>query len=364
LSTVADQLDPQSEQIADQFREARSALSQAERIFDEDTTSEHREQWTNVYRLEAATKHAQSVLALADPQITLEAAANELTASAVQARDAIRAAVDSGGGDLIGSANRLLSATSQIESGPISQNIVRLDALREEIESTRGQINTQIGEAAAEVAGQKDQAFAAINEAVEAVDTRREAAEQQAGELGLVTSSIAAENLADAYAIEAKRTEKQAKRYTWSSLAIGVLSVAVTAIGLLTVHEPSSFQTVIAHAAFGIPVALLAAYVNSLASTHRHEAWRLRHIELQIRTANPFLGLLDSRRREETLAALALRFFPGQEGVSFDGKGDAMPAPELIELLRTMLQQQGASSSIAPSTPARTAQAPDPPAAS
>lgn len=354
---MADQLDPQSEKIANQFREAGSALSEAERIFDEETTTQHREQWPNVHRLEAATKYAQGVLVLADPHITQEAAANELTASAAQARDAIRAAVDSGGGDLNGSANRLLSATSQIEPGSIPQDVPGLGQLREEIESTRGQVKAQIGEAAAQVAGQKDQAFAAIKEAVEAVGSRREAADQQASELGLVTSAIAAENLADAYAIEAKRTEKQAKRYTWSSLAVGVLSVAVTVIGLLTVKEASGFETVIGHAAFGIPVALLAAYINSLASTHRHEAWRLRHIELQIRTANPFLGLLDSGRREETLAALALRFFPGQEGVSFDGKGNGMPAPELAELLRTMLQQQGPGSQI-PS--ARTAQPPDP----
>lgn len=98
--------------------------------------------------------------------------------------------------------------------------------------------------------------------------------------------------MADAYAIEAKKTEEQAKRYTWGSLIIGVAAVAVTVIGLLTVNKSSGFETVIAHAAYGIPGALLAAYVNSLAAAHRHEAWRLRHIELQIRTANPFLGLL------------------------------------------------------------------------
>jgi hypothetical protein len=145
-------------------------------------------------------------------------------------------------------------------------------------------------------------------------------------------------------------------------LAVGILSVAVTAAGLLTVKEPSSFETVIAHAAYGLPVALLAAYVNSLASTHRREAWRLRHIELQIRTANPFLGLLDDARRKETLAALALRFFPGQEGVSFDGKGSAELTPELIDLLRKVLQQQGASSANASSMPVGTAQTPDRPA--
>jgi hypothetical protein len=195
----------------------------------------------------------------------------------------------------------------------------------------------------------KNQAFTAINEAVDAIGTRREAADQQASELGLVTSHIAAENLADTYAVEAKRTEEQTRRYTLGSLVIGVLSVAVTIIGLLTVKEESSFQTVIGHAAFGIPVALLAAYINSLASHHRLEAWRLRHIELQIRTANPFLGLLDAGRREETLAALALRFFPGQEGVGFDGKGNGMPTVEVVELLSALLQRQG---SAAPSVPA------------
>ncbi|HEX6781303.1 MAG TPA: hypothetical protein VF125_04650 [Solirubrobacterales bacterium] len=226
--------------------------------------------------------------------------------------------------------------------------------MRSEIDRTRAETRSQIGEAAAEVSGQKEQAFAAINEAVEAIATRREAADQQASELGLVTSHIAAENLANTYAVEAKRTEQQAKRYTWGSLAVGVLSVAVTVVGLLTVKEESSFQTVIGHAAFGIPVGLLAAYINSLASNHRLEAWRLRHIELQIRTANPFLGLLDTARREETLAALALRFFPGQDGVTFDGNGNAMAAPELIELVRALLQKQGSNASTAQSI------APDP----
>ena len=361
---MADQLDPQSEQVAERFREARGALDEADRIFGEETTDKHRDQWPNVHRLEAATRHAQSVLRLAGPEITPKVAADEMAAAAAEARDAIRAAVDSGGGNLTGSADRLTSASSKIEPGLSSHDIPRVEELRKEVESAKGQVKAQIGEAAAEVAGQKDQAFAAINEAVEAVDTRRAAADQQARELGLVTSAIASENLADAYAIEAKRTEEQAKRYTWSSLAIGVLSVVVTVIALLRVKESSSFQTVIGHAAFGIPVALLAAYVNSLASTHRHEAWRLRHIELQIRTANPFLGLLDAGRREETLAALALRFFPGQEGVTFDGKGNAVQAPELVEMLRTMLQQQGMNSATSPVTPAGSGATSDPPVGS
>ena len=355
---MADEFDNESSGVADKFLKARDLLSEAERIFKAETTSEHRTQWPNVYRLEGATAYAQQVLATADPRVNSESDAAELLGSAQQARDAIRAAVDSGGGDLIGSANRLLGATSQIKPGSMSPDVPRLAEIREEIRSTKAQVESQISDAGAEVSGQKDQAFAAINEAVQAIDERREAAEQQASELGLMTSSIAATNLAEGYADAAQRTEKQTNNYTVSSLVIGVLSVAVTIVGLLTVKEPSSFQTVIAHAAFGIPVALLAAYVNSLASTHRHEAWRLRHIELQIKTANPFLGLLNTERHEETLAALALGFFPGQEGVSFNGKGTAQATPELIEMvLRVLRQPQGSPTASALPTPAPPASA-------
>ena len=340
---VAEEMDKQSELVARKLRDAQALLSEAERIFKDETTSEHRQKWPNVYRLESATTHAQGVLELVDPRIILDDAAQEMLAASTQARDVIREAVTTGGGSLIDAANGLLAATSRIEAGLIPPGSPSLPDLRKEIEDTRAQIKTQISDAGAEVAGQRDQAFTAIDEAAEAVNARRKAAEQQAKELGLKTSAIAAENLADAYAVEVKRTESQAKGYTWASLAVGAAALIVTAIGLLTLGETPEAEQVVAHAAWGIPVALLAAYVNTLASTHRREAWRLRHIELQIRTANPFLGLLEIGRREETLAALALRFFPGQEGVSFDGKSAGEPTPELIELLRTLLQQQGAS---------------------
>jgi hypothetical protein len=365
---MPEQLDQTSEQVAGHLREARDLLSETERILAMDTTDQHRTQWPNVYRLESATQLAQRTLTWADPRITPEAVANELVNAARQARDVIREAVTTGGGSLIDAAEGLLKVIAQF--GPqlppseeeANAALARLNEVQGEIDDAKGRIGEQITKIAAEVDGKREQTFAAMADAAEAVKARREAADQQASELGLLTSSIAAENLADVYAKDAKRTERQASNYTWASLAVGILSVAVTAAGLLTVKEPSSFETVIAHAAYGLPVALLAAYVNSLASTHRREAWRLRHIELQIRTANPFLGLLDDARRKETLAALALRFFPGQEGVSFDGKGSAELTPELIDLLRKVLQQQGASSANASSMPVGTAQTPDRPA--
>jgi hypothetical protein len=198
----------------------------------------------------------------------------------------------------------------------------------------------RIGTAATEVAGQRDQAFEAMRTETEAVEERRADAERQADELGLVTSALAAHNLADAYAKDAERTEDQAGRYTVGSLVIGVISVGVSVFGLLTVKAGSGFDTVIARAAFGLPIALLAAYVNNLATTHRREAWRLRHVELQIRTANPFLGLLDPERRRETLATLALRFFPGQDNFLSDAGGGQPSALELIDALRVLLREQ------------------------
>lgn len=346
---------PESDNVAGRFDDARSLLSEAERIFAQETTAAHRDQWPNVYRLESATKHALEILTVADPHVTQLTAAEELVGAATQARDAIRAAVDSGGGDLIGSANRLLSAVSEIESGLIPPDTAaRLADMRKEVESIRAKIETEISDAAASVTGQRDRAFADIEETLEAVAMRRQVAEQQASELGIVTSSIAAENLAEAYTKNAKRTENIAWGFTAASILTGLLSIGVAAWAVYSSGTGSELHVLIARAALGVPVALFAAYINSLANGHRREAWRLRHIELQIRTANPFLGLLARELREDTLAALALRFFPGQEGVSFDGENAANYTPELIELLRKLLQLQGHSAGTAATGPSTT----------
>jgi hypothetical protein len=100
----------------------------------------------------------------------------------------------------------------------------------------------QIGSAAAEVAGQRDRAFAAIQEDTEAMNARRTDAERQADELGLVTSAIAAENLANAYAEDAQRTERQARNFTWASLVIGTSGPAVAGVGPGGGHSDRTVQ--------------------------------------------------------------------------------------------------------------------------
>jgi hypothetical protein len=143
---MSEPLDETSERVAARLSEAQGKLSETERILNEETTAQHRTQWPNVYRLENATKHAQELLALADPCITQIAAADEVVASAEQARNAIRAAVDSGGGDLIGSADRLLNATAEIKPGrespadataAVASAGERLDEIEQEIESRK-----------------------------------------------------------------------------------------------------------------------------------------------------------------------------------------------------------------------------------
>lgn len=359
MHAVASTLDQTSQLIRDRIDEAQTQLAEAERIFRSETTDAHREQWPNVYRLESATKQAMKVLELVDPRLVPEGAAQQMVAAATQARTVIHEAVTTGGGSLIDAAEGLLNAIKQLEVGVAPPDLPELRALRSEVEQTREEIKTKISEAGAEVAVQKDQAFASIEDAVESVAARRVAAEQQARELGIKTSVIAAENLAKDYGEVAKETQKQATRYTRASIGAYLFSIviAIVAILLTAAEHAPQIETFVARGAIGIPFALLGAYITSLANTHRREAWRLRHIELQIRTANPFLGLLEVGRREETLAALAIRFFPGQEGVSFEKRGQES-SPELMSLLRQLLNQQSTGVSYGP--PAQPAAQPAP----
>jgi len=209
----------------------------------------------------------------------------------------------------------------------------------------------QITTAAAVVSTQREQAVATIAEQEEAVKARRSSAEGAADELGLVLSDVAAQSLANAYAKEAKRTENQARWYTWLALVIGALSVAAAVYGLVTLKVGSSWDKAVARAAYGLPSALFIPFVSSLASVHRKEAWRLRHIELQIRTANPFLTLLDDDRRKETLATLALRFFPGQEHVDSDTTDVQSMPLEIIEGIGKLLREQKPAVVSAPTPP-------------
>jgi hypothetical protein len=94
-------------------------------------------------------------------------------------------------------------------------------------------------------------------------------------------------------------------------------------------------ENALGKAALVIPLLAFAAYVGKLAGDHRRMAWHWRHVELQIRTADPFIAPLDDAPRKALLAALALRLFPGQ---AQDPQRGGVEAPDpttfLTELAR------------------------------
>jgi hypothetical protein len=75
-----------------------------------------------------------------------------------------------------------------------------------------------------------------------------------------------------------------------------------------------------------------------LGSEERRDARSWTHIELQIRTARPYLGNLPDDLRQDVQAALALRFFPGQ-AQDPHGSSTEVDADEGLRLIREIRSQ-------------------------
>jgi hypothetical protein len=100
---------------------------------------------------------------------------------------------------------------------------------------------------------------------------------------------------------------------TAAALLLGTLAVGLAAFFTLThINDKPDIAEGLPKAGISIPFALLAAYLGRLGARFRQIAWRWRHVELQLRTAESYIGELDSDRRSSLIEALALRFFPGQ----------------------------------------------------
>jgi hypothetical protein len=150
----------------------------------------------------------------------------------------------------------------------------------------------------------------------------------------------AAEHLAKEYAKHAGEEEKTADRYTGWSIVAGVVAVLATgAIAYLAFSHEHGAGAILTKATFALPVIAFVAYLGRLASIHRKQAWRWRHIELQIRTARPFVAPLQEDQRQLMTAALALRFFPGQRAdPDTSGSMDSSdPVAALGELLKSTI---------------------------
>ncbi len=265
--------DETSQQVATRLSETQEILSEAKRILAEETTAQHRTQWPNVFRLESATKRAQEILALADPRITQVGAADEVVASATQARDAIRAAVDSGGGDLIGSADRLLNATAQIKPRQFSPEeadavgraaVERLDEIEREIEGRKAALN----------AASQD-----LERAQEAFETRGRTLTKFLDDL----TNVAAES---EFEKQAERYEKESRNFWIAGIVILVGAACAALMPLILYyanpqhHGLQGQSNVSAH--FGAALAFAAVAGVLLARARNRDRNRQRNRDLSV----------------------------------------------------------------------------------
>jgi hypothetical protein len=353
---MAEPPDQTSDRVSARLVEAQNLLSQAEQIFASETTSEHRTQWPNVYRLESATEHAQKVLQLANPRITREAAVDELVASATQVRDAIRAAVDSGGGDLIGSADRLLTATAQIEPALLSPEeaktagasaLARLNEIQGEIESRRSRIDEQISEhderfadAEAKRASRFDEATskadAELSLAREAFDIRVQEAQDHIAELEDDIGQTAAALGGRAIAIDNnKESEEQAtKAFRWTVLTVSLLILAAGIPLLIGIEDANqSPESVAGKITVGLILAGIASYTAGVARHHRRRAATARRLAIELNAFGPFIAPLEKDDRDDLRSTIVWRFFGPPDDVNQDSDAEPTPGSRIVQLL-------------------------------
>ena len=137
----------------------------------------------------------------------------------------------------------------------------------------------------------------------------------------------ASDELSRQYSDQAKRNERAAFWFELLAIAVFVAAVAVAAYFTLThVNDTPDLAEGLAKAGVSIPIALLALFLERLATRFRQMAWRWRHVELQLRTAEPYIAELDEQRRMNLIETLALRFFPGQPLDISGGSGPEAPS--------------------------------------
>lgn len=201
-----------------------------------------------------------------------------------------------------------------------------------------GEVQPQIREIAAAAIGartERDRVLAEMEKERERVAAARRTVDDVAREVGALASKAGGLALARDYGTRADVIEKRANRFTWASIGIAALVGAIAiALAVDAGQDPNPLKSVLQKAPITIPFLLVNLYVGRLASSFRSEAVQLRHIELQIRTANPFLSALDDGRRKAVLAMLALRFFPGQ---TLPVPSHTSEPPDVAEALGTLL---------------------------
>lgn len=176
---------------------------------------------------------------------------------------------------------------------------------------------SRINAAAAEVDSRQAMAIEKIQAAEKSFEEDRERVRRLVDETDQLVHEASAATLAREYGRHAVAEEERADRFTRAAIGAGF----VAAIGTIVIayfaftSDESGVGAVLTKGALTIPLILFAGYLARLAGQFRKKAWSWRHVELQIQTSEPFIALLDDQPRKALLAALALRFFPGQSQV-------------------------------------------------
>ena len=140
----------------------------------------------------------------------------------------------------------------------------------------------------------------------------------------------AADTLGKQYAAEAKRNERAATWFTTGAILVGASAAFLAAYFTLKhINDNSMAVEGLVKGTIAIPIAVFATYLGRQAGRFREVAWRWRHVELQIKTADPYISELPDDRRLAMTETLAARFFPGQSLNVEGGTGgsEALPSP-------------------------------------
>lgn len=209
-----------------------------------------------------------------------------------------------------------------------------------EILSTARARSSEIRTARDEAIQERDRAVHDIGEVRSHVKDHQERLQRIVDEVGGLATKSTSVVQAREYGERAIAVEGRANRYTASAIVLGVLIAALAVVlGFIAAAADDPLESALEKLPITIPFLLLNIYVGRLAMHFREEAIRLRHIELQIRAATPFLEGLDEGPRKAVLAMLALRFFPGQ--ALPDSSGETGEPPDVAEALGTLLSGRG-----------------------
>jgi hypothetical protein len=166
--------------------------------------------------------------------------------------------------------------------------------------------------------------------------------------------------MATEYARRAKETREAAQLWTVAALVLGLLAIGWSffiAVKVIHDNEDPSTGAIVAKALVSVSALVLAGYAAGIARNSRRMAWHWDHVTLQIQTAEPFIGNLDSETRQRVQAALALRLFPGQ-GQDPRFGGASQEAFDVGELVSAIFGQPPTKSPSTASPPSATTSQP------